>query len=152
MSRATTTRTAASYGGFSSLASSAFQMPDNVFGHRNGGQPRQPLASDTISLEALRYRLKIMAPEFSHTPKPFFAAPDLGRGHAAVPKRPPSLGTEARLLICLWPLASNLIIIIITSWIAVEVSLKAALKSIWSFASALATSGPASTMSTLTAR
>ena len=31
MSRATTTRTAASVGAFSSLASSAFQMPDNVF-------------------------------------------------------------------------------------------------------------------------
>ena len=39
-----------SLGGFSSLASSAFQMPDNVFG------TRRELASDTISLEALSPR------------------------------------------------------------------------------------------------
>ena len=69
MSRATTTRTVASLGGFSSLASSAFQMPDNVFGLDRRPPPlvsantaqRPPsagvaLASDTISLEALSPR------------------------------------------------------------------------------------------------
>lgn len=55
MSRATTTRTAASPFGFSSLASSAFQMPDNVFADHRAGPPRN-LASDTISLEALSPR------------------------------------------------------------------------------------------------
>ena len=55
MSRATTTRTVASIG-FSSLASSAFQMPDNVFGDRGRQTLPANLASDTISLEALSPR------------------------------------------------------------------------------------------------
>ena len=61
LSRATTTRTA----GFDSLASSAFQMPENVFidsvDHRQGhevmeGHHVQALASDAISLDALSPR------------------------------------------------------------------------------------------------
>ena len=69
MSRATTTRTAASANAFSSLASSAFQMPDNVFIDNGTGRPDTlevvhaetahaavTLASDAISLEALSPR------------------------------------------------------------------------------------------------
>ena len=68
MSRATTTRTAASANAFSSLASSAFQMPDNVFIEDTGTRPGTlevvttqaaaavTLASDAISLEALSPR------------------------------------------------------------------------------------------------
>jgi hypothetical protein len=60
MSRATTTRTAQSMGGFSSLASSAFQMVDNVvFGADVTDAPpppRRPTHHDAISLEALSPR------------------------------------------------------------------------------------------------
>ena len=63
LSRATTTRTA----GFDSLASSAFQMPDNVFLDRHGHEVMEghghevmdghvTLASDAISLDALSPR------------------------------------------------------------------------------------------------
>ena len=100
MSRATTTRTVASLGGFSSLASSAFQMPDNVFGLDRPPRLARPpsagvaLASDTISLEALSPRPRSRSRSRGHSKL---------AGHLEVAgnggQQPPRRSSSSRLLV-----------------------------------------------------